>query len=584
MSVFEDYVQVELPRRSVTLTKSITGYDGDPNDVGAPDIIKVAPFGTWFREETAGKWWRKTETVWEEQGGGPGPGGETVKASATDTTPGFLDTKLEAGPGIDFEKLRLAANEAWRISAPVSTATQEDMTWTLDPVTGVSPPIGTIIETQAQFDALGAPLLYGNDVERIRPYWCNHNIIVLCAAGTIAAHGGLDFGPGYGDFILSQRGPAVNRDGVYDFTRSGGPASWWGAYPSTIVFAGTTVDIDASVAGTFSRDARTRQHTFTRTAGTWTAGALVGKWCEILTGPLAGTFNPIRSNDAGSFMIPGDADPGAVTVRIYELATHVEGGLYLGMGTSAPAGVSPFGWVFRNLDFQRPGAGAGYQSANSQATFFDSCYIRGFCRLDAGTLMLTACIYESNLSDGGSLDSFGPSYVTIYNCWLHGGGGGELLYLRSSVRGTLGQNCLEAGPGYAGYMLYFGEDCLMESMTGLTYLKGNGTCYGILMWGQSHFADRGWIVVDNCISAVNVFNQTVGTLNMLAGCEGNQYLFGVAGYERQIISVPIGLALSATAYTVAMTSAGGDITRAMLTAEGVAAGDRWEQAGYVFQF
>lgn len=60
----QNYVGFELPRRSVHLTYSNTGYDGDPNDGGAPGIVQNAPLGTWFREQTAEKWWRKAETEW----------------------------------------------------------------------------------------------------------------------------------------------------------------------------------------------------------------------------------------------------------------------------------------------------------------------------------------------------------------------------------------------------------------------------------------------------------------------------------------------------------------------------------------
>lgn len=59
-------VAVAVPSGSTLLTKAITGYDADPNLGGAPSIIQNAVLGTWFREETAAKWWRKTETVWEE--------------------------------------------------------------------------------------------------------------------------------------------------------------------------------------------------------------------------------------------------------------------------------------------------------------------------------------------------------------------------------------------------------------------------------------------------------------------------------------------------------------------------------------
>jgi len=78
MSDFETFVNTELPRRSTLITKAITGYDSDPNLGGAPAIIQSAPLGTWFYEETANKWWRKTTSSpasWTDQTGGGGGGG-----------------------------------------------------------------------------------------------------------------------------------------------------------------------------------------------------------------------------------------------------------------------------------------------------------------------------------------------------------------------------------------------------------------------------------------------------------------------------------------------------------------------------
>jgi hypothetical protein len=86
MGAFEDFVNLELPRRSTLLTKAITSYDADPNLGGAPSIIQSAPLGTWFYEETANKWWRKTSSTpasWTDQtaggGGGGGGTGEIVR-------------------------------------------------------------------------------------------------------------------------------------------------------------------------------------------------------------------------------------------------------------------------------------------------------------------------------------------------------------------------------------------------------------------------------------------------------------------------------------------------------------------------
>ena len=75
MGAYEDFVALELPRRSALLTKAITSYDADPNLGGAPAIIQGAPLGTWFYEETANRWWRRrgaAPTTWSDQTGGGG--------------------------------------------------------------------------------------------------------------------------------------------------------------------------------------------------------------------------------------------------------------------------------------------------------------------------------------------------------------------------------------------------------------------------------------------------------------------------------------------------------------------------------
>jgi len=95
MGAFEDFVVLELPRRSAFLNNAITGYDGDPNDGGAPPEIQGAPLGTWFREETAEKWWRKTESAWEDNTAGAGGGGNSYQ------TEGALTLAVNASTGSD---------------------------------------------------------------------------------------------------------------------------------------------------------------------------------------------------------------------------------------------------------------------------------------------------------------------------------------------------------------------------------------------------------------------------------------------------------------------------------------------------
>lgn len=62
MSEFTDYVNRELPRRAALLTPSISevgGYDGDPNDGAAPQILKSSPAGTLYYEESEYRFWEK---------------------------------------------------------------------------------------------------------------------------------------------------------------------------------------------------------------------------------------------------------------------------------------------------------------------------------------------------------------------------------------------------------------------------------------------------------------------------------------------------------------------------------------------
>jgi hypothetical protein len=58
MTAFEDFVNLELPRRPTLLTNAITSYDGNPN-LSVAAIINDSPHGTLFLEETTGALWQK---------------------------------------------------------------------------------------------------------------------------------------------------------------------------------------------------------------------------------------------------------------------------------------------------------------------------------------------------------------------------------------------------------------------------------------------------------------------------------------------------------------------------------------------
>lgn len=73
MSAFEDFVNLELPRRPTLLTQEITSYQGDPNAGGAPSIIQNSPKGTFYLNNSDAGLWRKTTASvgsWQLVGGG----------------------------------------------------------------------------------------------------------------------------------------------------------------------------------------------------------------------------------------------------------------------------------------------------------------------------------------------------------------------------------------------------------------------------------------------------------------------------------------------------------------------------------
>lgn len=65
MSAFEDFVNLELPKRPPMLTLANTGFDSDPNGGGVPAVIANAPQGTFFFRQTG-------EILYIKESGSPG--------------------------------------------------------------------------------------------------------------------------------------------------------------------------------------------------------------------------------------------------------------------------------------------------------------------------------------------------------------------------------------------------------------------------------------------------------------------------------------------------------------------------------
>ena len=80
MGAFEDFVNLELPRRPALLTVPIISFDDDPNNPAAPPIIQLAPLGTYYQQENpaVALWRKEPDGTWIEVGAG-GSGGAGVR-------------------------------------------------------------------------------------------------------------------------------------------------------------------------------------------------------------------------------------------------------------------------------------------------------------------------------------------------------------------------------------------------------------------------------------------------------------------------------------------------------------------------
>lgn len=70
MGAFEDYMIANMPIRKVLYNELTVGYDGDPNDGGAPAALKAAPKGTEYYNSANQRWIKSVagETTWVVSG------------------------------------------------------------------------------------------------------------------------------------------------------------------------------------------------------------------------------------------------------------------------------------------------------------------------------------------------------------------------------------------------------------------------------------------------------------------------------------------------------------------------------------
>lgn len=105
MSAFENFVNLELPKRPVMLSLANTGYDNDPNGGGAPAVVQNSPQGTFFFRTTGNLVYIKNTSSpgsWAAVGSGggtwtpPSPGASRTITVPAGIQPGIQTTGAQA--------------------------------------------------------------------------------------------------------------------------------------------------------------------------------------------------------------------------------------------------------------------------------------------------------------------------------------------------------------------------------------------------------------------------------------------------------------------------------------------------------
>jgi hypothetical protein len=343
-SPFEIYVNTELPRRSALLTNAITSYDGNPNDGGAPDIIQNSPLGTYFREETNTKWWRKNETVWEE----------VIIGS--------------------YDLIRTA----------------EEFTITVDSVSGVIPAESITIHDQSESDAFGSFKYLQHAIDAIPPI-INHSVTVDLLAGEHRSPGD-NFGDSSAFWV--PKGYISEAQG-WSFT----DPSFREFLQPAIVIQGALSDAETGIAGTFAT------RSFTRSSGTWTVSEHQGRYIRVTSGTNLAHKVYIIDNDTTTLYFQDyfGLSGGAATISIYDLASQIVPRLPGGGGTSNGI-YSAVGNFFGRYQFLDVSVGTPTYKMpivyKTMALEFYDCSMYGYCYLQGGGAQIRINGGHFEASDG----------------------------------------------------------------------------------------------------------------------------------------------------------------------------------------
>ncbi len=244
----------------------------------------------------------------------------------------------------------------------------------VDYATGTSPPAGTVVHDQAEYDALGYDLKYPQDALDILPPITHRMVQVNLAAGLQHGKpGNAGYDP-YTTFLNLVGGAGSPWEPMgFDLAYLDPDFNFFYCYYNFILFQGEDdTEIEAAQAGTSATK------TITRTSGTWTVDEHQGKFVLVTSGPGAGLKLPIVKNSTTVLTVSGEITPtGSINFEIVVPATQWT----YDDGTGSDFYSIPFacqnkGVAFVNIDFGEPSKRFSID-INAGYFWFESCRIWG---------------------------------------------------------------------------------------------------------------------------------------------------------------------------------------------------------------
>jgi hypothetical protein len=374
----------------------------------------------------------------------------------------------------------------------------------VDPILGVRPANGTTITTQAEYAALGADLLYVQDVFRILPPYQGYYVHVLLKSGThLGDPASLPFTTNY--VLLSVPESRGFWPQASEINGDSFPPDYDASNNRAIKFVGeSNTVLEAVQDGVYGVSPT---NTIIRDVGTWTDHEHQGKYALIKSGEGIGKKFLIDDNDTTTlYSCNSITESGDITFEIVEPSAVIDDSS-AGINIANTGGLT---YMFENIKFNfkmAPFVVGGTSSfrdclistdvstsalSNSKnkpgATTITNCWVSGCCNLCYGSYIFSESVFINSQFGATSVLNIGEEAVPYFNG----------IVVRAKDIGSLSVDEL----------VRVSSPCNLSGTSGMI-LKGDTFCNGVCVIPHSFVSFYTSFIVNNCAVAVKCDGTTV---------------------------------------------------------------------------